>query len=57
MNQDAHGNRKLSWKEVNRGKVEGCSRIKDENGRLALREDEVKRIWKVYFENQYNEDA
>ena len=39
MNQDVNGNRKLFWKEVskvNEVKVESCSRIRDENGRLAL---------------------
>ena len=36
------------------GKVESCSRIKDENGRLAQGEDEVRRIWKEYFEDLYN---
>ena len=43
MNQDADRS-KLFWKEVSKvygGKVESCSRIKDENGRLALGEDEV----------------
>ena len=35
MNQDVNGNRKLFWKEMskaNRGKVEGCIRIKDRKG-------------------------
>ena len=38
MNEDVNGNRKLFWKEVNTakgGKMESCSRTKDENGRLA----------------------
>ena len=38
MNEDMNGNRKLFQKEVRNmkgGKVESCSRIKDENGRLA----------------------
>ena len=37
MNQKVIGNRKLFWKEVrkaNIGKVESCSRINNENGRL-----------------------
>ena len=33
--------------------MESCSRIKDGNGRLALEEDEVRRIWKDYFEDLY----
>ena len=56
MNQDVNGNRKLFWKEVskaNGGKVECCSIIKDENGRLPLEEVEVRRIWKDYFEDLY----
>ena len=43
MNQDVDMNRKSFWK-VTKGKVESCSRIKDGNGRLALGEDEVRRI-------------
>ena len=35
------------------GKVESCSRIKDGN-RLAQGEDEVRKIWKEYFEDLYN---
>ena len=57
MNQDVYGNRKLFWKEVgkvNGVKAESCSRIKDGNGRLALEEDGVRRIWKDYFEDLYN---
>ena len=60
MNADVNGNRKLFWKEVSntkRGKVESCSRIKDGNGRLAQGEDEVRRIWKEYFEDLYNIDT
>ena len=44
MNQDVNRNRSFFWKEVSNVKgvkVESCSRIKDGNGRLALREDEV----------------
>ena len=37
--------------------MESCSRIKDGNGRLAKGEDEVKRIWKEYFEYLYNVDT
>ena len=46
-----NGNMKLNFKMSNmkRGKVESCSRIKDENGRLAQEEDELQRIWKEYF--------
>ena len=41
---------------MNGGKVESSSRIKNENGSLALEEDEVRMIWKDYFENLYNVD-
>ena len=37
MNQDVNGNKKLFWKEVHNAKgrkVESCSRIKDQNGKL-----------------------
>ena len=34
--------------------MESCSWIKDGGGRLAQVEDEVRRIWKDYFENLYN---
>ena len=39
MNQDVDGNRKLFWKEVS----------KDGNGRLAMGEVEVQRIWNKLF--------
>ena len=55
MNQDVNGNRKLFWKEL--CKVESCSRVKDGNGRLTLREFEVRRIWKKYFKDLYNVDT
>ena len=35
MNEDLNGNRKLFWY------MEGCSRIKDGNGKLSQGEDEV----------------
>ena len=60
MNQDVNGNRKLLWKEVskaNGGKVKNSNRIKDGNGRLALEEAEVRRIWKEYCEDLYNVDT
>ena len=60
MNEDMNGNRKLFWKELinaKGGKVESCSRIKDENGRLAQGEDEVRKVWKEYFEDMYNIDT
>ena len=44
MNKGVNGNRKLFWKDVskaNGGKVESCSKIKDGNGRLAVKEIEV----------------
>ena len=34
-------------------KVVSCNKIKDENGRLAQREDEVRKIWKEYFKDLY----
>ena len=49
VNEDVNGNRKLFWTNVTGGKVENCSKIKDGNGRLAQREDEVPRILKEYF--------
>ena len=42
---------------MNNGKVGSCSRIKNENGRLALGDDEVQSIWKDYFEDLYNIDS
>ena len=39
------------------GKVESCSRINNRNRRLAQGEDEVRKIWKGYFEDLYNIDA
>ena len=38
-------------------KVEDCSRIKDGNGRLAQGEDEMRKIWKEYFEDLYNRNS
>ena len=32
-------------------------RIKDGNGRLGRGDDEVRRIWKEYFEDLYNIDT
>ena len=49
MNQDIDGNINSFWKEVNKvneENVESCSIIKDQNGRLAMGEDEERRIWK-----------
>ena len=37
--------------------MESCSRIRDGKGRLAQGEDEVRRIWKEYFEDLYNIDT
>ena len=59
MNQDIDGNRKLFWEEIsnmNGGKMESCSRIKEGNGGLALGEDEVRRIRKDDFEGLYRID-
>ena len=30
--------------------MESCSRVKNRNGRLAQGEDEVRKMWKEYFE-------
>ena len=60
MNKDVNGSRKLLQKEVSNpkgGQVESCSRIKDENGRVAQGEDEVRKIWKEYLEDLYNIDT
>ena len=60
INDHVNGNRKLFWKGVSNakgGKVESCSGIKDGNGRLAQGEDEVRKIWKEYFEDLYNIDT
>ena len=60
MNQDVNGNRKLSLKEVseaNGGKVENSNGIKDGNVTLVLEEAEVRRIWKEYYEDMYNNDT
>ena len=57
MNVHVNGNRKLFWKKMSSakgGKVESYSRIKDGNGRLAQGEDEMRRVWKKYFEDLYN---
>ena len=57
LNEDVNGNGKLFWKEESNakgGKVESCSRINDGNGRLAQGEDELRRIWKEYFEDLYS---
>ena len=37
--------------------MESCSGMKGVNGRLAMREVEVRMIWKEYFEDLYNIDA
>ena len=39
---------------ANRGKVESYRRIKGVNGRLVLGEEELRRIWKDYFDDLYN---
>ena len=60
MNEDMKGNRNLFWKEMctaKGGKVESCSRVKDGNGKLAQGEDEIRKIWKEYFEDLYNIDT
>ena len=60
MNEDMKENRKLFWKEFSNAKgrrVESYSRIKDGNLKLAQGEDEVRKIWKEYFEDLYNIDT
>ena len=60
MNQDVKRNRKLFWKEViktNVGKMDSCSRIKDVDGRLALKEVKVRRVWNDYFEDLYDNNT
>ena len=37
----------------NGGNVENSNRIKDENGRLAVEETEMRRILKEYYEDLY----
>ena len=37
--------------------MKGYIRIRDGNGRLAQGEDEVRKIWKEYFEDLYNIDT
>ena len=52
MNEYVNRNRKLFWKEGSNkkgGKLNICSRMKDENGRLAQGEDEVRRILEGVF--------
>ena len=44
----------MEGSKANRRRVKGCSRIKDRNSRLSLREDEVRRMWMNYFEDLYN---
>ena len=48
MNHDVIGNINLLKEvgKVNAGKVENCSRIKDGNGKLAVAEEVVRKIWK-----------
>ena len=42
---------------MNGGRVESFRRIKDGNGRLTLKEDKARKIWKDYFEDVYNIDT
>ena len=37
--------------------MESCSRIKYRNVRLSYGENEVRKIWKEYFEDLYNLDT
>ena len=39
------------------GKLESYSSIKDRNGRLAQGEDEVRKIFKEYFQDLYSVDT
>ena len=56
MNEDVNGNRKLFWKEVSNVKGE-LQQNKGQNGRLEQEEDEVRKIWKEYFEDLYKIDT
>ena len=50
----------MFWKEVSNakgGKAESYRKIKDINWKLAQGEDEVRGIWKEYFEDMYNIDT
>ena len=42
---------------MNRVKRKIFSRIKDENWRLAVGEEQVQMTWKNYFEDLYNMDT
>ena len=42
MNQDVSENRQFLQKEVGGGKYESCNRIKEGNGRLTVRGDDVQ---------------
>ena len=60
MNEDVNRNRKLFWKDVSNakeGKVKSSSRVKDGNERLTQGKDEVRKIWKKYFEYLYDIDT
>ena len=60
INEEVNGNRKLFWKEASNEKgekVESYSRISDVNRRLAQGKDQVRKIWKEYFEGLYNIDT
>ena len=48
---------RMEVSKVNGEKVGSCGRIKDGNGRLVLGEEEARKIWKDYFEDQYNIDT
>ena len=39
---------------MNGVKIGTCSTANDGNGRLTLGENEVRRIWKDYFQDVYN---
>ena len=57
MNQDENENRNVLWKEVSKvsgEKVKSFIRIKDRNGWLAPREEEVQKIWKDYILDLHN---
>ena len=50
INQDVSKNGKLFWKElikVNGRKVENCSRIKKENRRLIMGEEELRGLRRI----------
>ena len=60
MNKGVNGNIKLFWKEMSNtkgAKVECCNKTKDVNRKLTQGGNEVRGIWKAYFEDLFNIDT